>query len=66
MNEVIKILMKRDNISREEAKDQINIFLEDAEDYIQDGDLFGLEELLIDELGLDPDYLFDIFGVFGF
>lgn len=62
MEEIIKILMKRDGISRKEAKEQVKIFLEDAEDYIQVGDLTDLEELLMDELGLDPDYLLTVLG----
>lgn len=62
MKEIIKILMKRDGISREEAKEQLDMFLEDASEYIQEGDLSGLEELLMDQLGLAPDYLFDILG----
>lgn len=62
MKEIIKILMKRDSISREEAKEQLDMFLEDASEYIQEGDLSGLEELLMDQLGLAPDYLFDILG----
>ena len=62
MKEIIKILMKRDGISREEAKEQLDMFLEDASEYIQEGDLYSLEDLLMDQLGLAPDYLFDILG----
>lgn len=64
MNEVITILMHRDGIDREDAKAMIRGFLADAEDYIASGDYEAIEELLMDDLGLEPDYIPQLLGLF--
>lgn len=57
MNEVIKILMQRDNLSYDEAA---NIF-DDVRDEVLDAALHGkweeCERIVASELGLEPDYL---------
>lgn len=62
MDKIINILMKRDSLTRDEATLTYNAFLEDAQSYIDSGDEEALEDLLMDELGLEPDYIFDILG----
>lgn len=62
MDEIINILMKRDGLTRDEATMSYNNFLENAQSYIDSGDEEALEDLLMDELGLEPDYIFDILG----
>lgn len=62
MDKIINILMKRDGLTRDEATLTYNAFLEDAQSYIDSGDEEALEDLLMDELGLEPDYIFDILG----
>lgn len=62
MDEIINILMKRDGLTRDEATMSYNNFLENAQSYIDSGDGEALEDLLMDELGLEPDYIFDILG----
>ena len=57
MEEVVKILMKRDNLSHVDAVAEVESFLIEAEEYIQEGDLDSIEELLMSDLGLEPDYL---------
>lgn len=57
MEEVIKILMKRDKISYKEAYATVSAFIVEANEYIQSGDSDGLEDLILDDLGLEPDYL---------
>lgn len=64
MDEVIRILMHRDGINRTEAKSMIQDFLNDAEDAINTGDYEAVEELLMDDLGLDPDYIPQLLGLF--
>lgn len=54
--------MKRDGLTRDEATMSYNNFLENAQSYIDSGDGEALEDLLMDELGLEPDYIFDILG----
>lgn len=60
MKRVIKILMKRDGLSIEDAKAEIQVFLDDAEEAIQNGDYDEVGELLMSDLGLEPDYMFDL------
>lgn len=62
MDKIINILMKRDDLTSDEATISYNAFLEDAQPYIDSGDEEALEELLMDELGLEPDYILDILG----
>lgn len=62
MDKIINILMKRDGLTRDEATMSYNNFLENAQSYIDSGDEEALEDLLMDELGLEPDYIFDILG----
>lgn len=54
MNELKQILMERDGLSSIEAED----ILDDLGDLVLSGE--NPEELLFDELGLEPDYLFDL------
>lgn len=51
--ELLKILMKRDNLSKAEALDQI----EEMKQAVLAGE--NPEEVLYD-IGLEPDYVFDI------
>lgn len=54
MNELKQILMERDGLTEIEAEDILN----DLGDLVLAGE--NPEELLLDELGLEPDYLFDL------
>ena len=58
MNPIVKILMRRDGLSQEDATQ----FLEE---WRQIADKEGLdpEEILHEEFCLEPDYLFDFLGV---
>ena len=57
MNEVVEILMKRDGLSRREAQDRFN----EVREMIQECnfDPFETEDILIEELGLEMDYIFE-------
>ena len=61
MNRVVKILMRRDGITEEEAREIIAEVKEMMESSIGDGCYSEAEEIFQDELGLEPDYIFDIF-----
>ena len=54
-NSVIEILMRRDELTRQEAEESIaevrELMIENPDD---------AAEILMDELGLEMDYLFDI------
>ena len=56
-NKVVEILMKRDGLSRTEAQEQFN----EVREMIQECnfDPFETEDILIEELGLEMDYIFE-------
>lgn len=57
MNEIIEILMRRDGITQLEAEnivDEVSNMLLAA---VVRGDLNECEDIIKDELGLEPDYL---------
>lgn len=55
-NAIVNILMKRDDMSREEAEEA----LQEARERMNEGE--DPEEILLEEFGLEPDYLFDLMG----
>ena len=58
MNEVIKILMERDGLTYEEAKEEYEATREEMLQSIEDGNL-DADEILASNLGLEMDYIFD-------
>lgn len=54
MNRLIKILMERDNMTFADAKE---IFTE-AQEMVKDG--ADPEEVLHDDFGLEPDFVYDL------
>lgn len=54
MNQIIQILMSRDELTRKEAE----ALLAELRERALSGE--DPEELLYSELGLEPDYLFDL------
>ena len=54
MNKVVEILMKRDGMTEEEAKDLVK----ECREMIYDGE--DPTDVLEYEVGLEPDYIFDI------
>jgi len=59
MNRIIKILMERDEMSEEEAQNMLDDLREEADIYIRGGDDLAVEDILLDDLGVDLDYLPD-------
>jgi hypothetical protein len=51
MNELVEVLMRREDMTREEVIEWITETYEEGEDP---------EEFLYNELGLEPDYVFDL------
>jgi len=59
MERVLKILMERDDLSRDDARDQIAAFERELEEAIMSGNICEGEDLLNLHFGLEPDYLID-------
>ena len=58
---IVAILMERDELTEEEAREQV----EDAVDVINDimengGSYEEAEDVLLEDLGLETDYIFDL------
>lgn len=61
MENIVKILMERDGISREEAQQMVEECLQRLqEEAIPTGDIELAEEILAEELGLELDYMMDL------
>jgi hypothetical protein len=60
MNRIVQIIMKRDNISQEEAEELFTVAKEEAQSAVDGGDIFAVEAILSDHFGLEPDYVFDL------
>ncbi len=54
MTELVKVLMERDGMSLEEAKEAVA----DAQQLVLEG--ADPEEVLLEEFGLEPDFVFDL------
>ena len=58
MKSIVKILMERDDLTQEEAKQQVD----DCRETILNSPDEDPSEIIQDELGLEPDYLEQILG----
>lgn len=58
MENVIEILMERDGISRQEAEELID----ETRDLLLSSDAWEADDIMADQLGLEPDYIMDILG----
>lgn len=54
MSNIVKILMTRDGLTKEEAEDLI----EECREALEEGDTEAMQEYL----GLEDDYIFDVLG----
>lgn len=58
MNKIIEILMKRDGMSLSDAKDLVN----ETREMLLTSDPFEADDIMADQLGLEPDYIMDLLG----
>ena len=58
MNEIIKILMGRDDLTYDEAREMYDETQEEIYNAIENGD-FDVDDILSNNLGIEPDYIFD-------
>ena len=61
MNEIIRILMHRDGVTYDEAKEMYLDCKSELVDAIKGTSCLDPEEVLASELGLEPDYIFYFF-----
>lgn len=57
LEELAQMMARRDNLSIEEERETIRIAVLDMETAFYNGDLGLAEEILKNDLGLEPDYL---------
>lgn len=60
LKSIKQVLMERDKISSEEADDIINDLKERVREIAEDGCYSQLEDFMMEEVGLEPDYLDEI------
>lgn len=60
MNKIIKILMQRDGISEEEARSLVK---ETRDEIMMLDNPMEADNVLMEYLGLEPDYIFDILNI---
>ena len=60
MNEIINILMRRDGISENGAKNLVKDCMVEVETAIAGGRYMEAEDIFMDWLGLEPDYLINL------
>lgn len=60
MNRVVKILMERDGISKDEAKEFIRDTQAEISEAIESGDFQLVYDIMRDNLMLEPDYIMDL------
>lgn len=56
MNKIIKILLERDGMSRSDAKDLVM----ETRELLLSADVWEADQIMADQLGLEPDYIMDI------
>lgn len=62
-NNLVELLMRRDHISREEATGMLFTCREDINRAVEEGNYYEVDDIIMDDLGLEPDYLYDILDV---
>ncbi len=64
MERVVKLIMKRDGLSYEDAKTEVSNTVDEMYEALEGGDSDQVEEILMDNLGLEPDYIPQLLGIF--
>lgn len=59
-NTVVDILMRRDDMTQEEAEHLLEQVREEINDLLEAGDTECVEDVMYTELGLEMDYIFDV------
>jgi len=62
MKEIIEILIERGGMSKEDAISLVEMTRDEIEEASLAGDLSECEEILMNNLGLEPDYVINFLG----
>ena len=60
MNEILEVLMNRDNMTKKEAIELIKEARKQLNIYLEEGDLESAENICEEFFGLEYDYIFDL------
>lgn len=60
MKSLKQVLMRRDNLTSEEAQSLINEAREDLYDRLESGELVDDSDFCADWFGLEPDYILEV------
>ena len=59
--DIVKILMERDGLTKREAQDQVNYCKQQLQtEAVPFGDYNFAEDIIAEELGLEPDYMIEL------
>lgn len=64
MREIINILMRRDGISENEARNLVEDCMLEIHEAIAAGRYMEAEDIIASYLGLEPDYIMDLIEIF--
>lgn len=64
MERVVRLIMKRDGLSYEDAKTEVSNTVDEMYEALESGDSDQVEEILMNNLGLEPDYIPQLLGIF--
>ena len=64
MERVVKLIMKRDGLSYEDAKTEVSNTVDEMYEALESRDSELVEEILMNNLGLEPDYIPQLLGIF--
>jgi hypothetical protein len=59
MDSIVEILIRRDGLTKSEAIDLI----EETRELLLTSDPWEADQIMADQLGLEPDYILDIIGL---
>lgn len=60
MNRIVSIIMRRDDMTREEAEELVEEARQAMLEVAEEGSLDEAEEIMMDYLGLEMDYIVDL------
>ena len=59
MKETVKVLMKRDGMTRKEAEEMVNNARYEINNMLEEEEYDEIEDMLACDFGLEMDYIFD-------